>query len=72
LLREFRAKKQAKEISLLHRAIQDGRPFSAPAASPDCDSIRRRMVQDDMILKEQPKGTALLLMLQSLYLFEGS
>lgn len=56
LLREFRAKKQAKEISLLHRAIQDGRPFSAPAASPDCDSIRRRMVQDDMIHRGQPKG----------------
>lgn len=58
LLREYRQQKQAREAALQHRAMQDGRPFSAPASSPSCASIRKRMAQDDLHVNGRAPGAA--------------
>ena len=55
LLKSFRAMKQARQKQLIHEADQEGRPFSAPAASPNCTAIRKRTA-NDRALKEQQSG----------------
>jgi hypothetical protein len=55
LLEEFRKSKQEKRFKLEERAARDGRPFSAPVASPSCDDIKKRQL-DSRALKETPPG----------------
>lgn len=55
LLEDFRRKKHAQQALLIDQARQDGRPFSAPAASPGCAAIRRR-TEGDKKLKDEPPG----------------
>jgi hypothetical protein len=55
LLEEFRRSKQTKQHQLINKALKEGRPFSAPAASPGCAAIRKR-TEGDKILKEKHAG----------------
>lgn len=58
MLEEYRKSKQEKQLKLEERAVRDGRPFSAPVASPSCDDIKKRQL-DSRALKETPPGAAL-------------
>lgn len=53
LLTAYRAQKQAKQHQLESEAAKEGRSFSAPAASPGSDAIRKRTA-GDQALKQQP------------------
>lgn len=59
MLEEYRKNKQEKQFKLEERAVRDGRPFSAPVASPSCDDIKKRQL-DSRALKEAPPGARLL------------
>ena len=49
LLTAYRAQKQAKQHRLEVEAAQEGRSFSAPAASPGSDAIRKRTAGDQLL-----------------------
>lgn len=55
MLEEYRKHKQEKQFKLEERAVRDGRPFSAPVASPSCDDIKKRQL-DSRALKETLPG----------------
>jgi hypothetical protein len=57
LLEDFRRSKRVKQQQLVVEARNEGRPFSAPAASPSCAAIRKR-TESDKILKELQPGSA--------------
>ena len=55
MLEEYRKHKQEKQFKLEERAVRDGRPFSAPVASPSCDDIKKRQL-DSRALKDARPG----------------
>jgi hypothetical protein len=52
-LEGYRRKQQSKQVELRELAQKEGRPYSAPVASPSCSSIRNRSTCDLALQKQQ-------------------